>query len=237
MAPELETTKAQLEELLYAMFREKEAPLICDLHRLATGAGLLDLAEALYPWTEGSYRNIFSQPTDVDLASDYIVFDISEMDDEMRPVAMQVVLSWLWRNIFADPRPRLIYVDEAWCLLKSAGDWFAAAYKRARKHWAGFSINDHEVETLLNSDVMKTILTNSATKLLFSQEPSAVPALAKAFDLTDLEQQAILSGSPGEALFYAENSHVRLRVITPPEWESLLSTSPSFLYARRAANA
>jgi hypothetical protein len=237
MAPDLEVGKAQLEELLYTMFREKDAPQICDLHRIAGEAGFSSLAEALYPWNEGSYRNIFSQPTDVDLNSDYIVFDISEMDDEMRPVAMQVILSWLWRNIFANPKPRLIYVDEAWCLLKSAGDWFAAAYKRARKHWAGFSINDHEVETLLNSDVMKTILTNSATKLLFTQEPSAVPALTRAFDLTEMEQQAILTGSPGEALFYAENSHVRLKVITPPEWDSFLSTSPSVIYARRAANA
>ncbi len=232
MAQELDIGKAQLEELLYAMFKEKSAPLIGDLYRLSKERGMEDLAEALYPWHQGSYRHIFSYPTDVDLSSDYLVFDISEMDEDLRPIAMQVILSWLWRNIFSNPKPRLIYVDEAWCLLKSAGDWFAAAYKRARKHWAGFSLNDHEVETLLNSDVMKTVLTNSATKLLFSQEPSAIDALSRAFDLTDGEQMAILGGSPGEGLLYAENSHVSLRVISPPEFESFLSTSPALIHSR-----
>lgn len=235
MAPEIDLGKAQLEELLYSMFKEKNAPLIGDLYRLSKDRGMNDLAEALYPWHQGSYRHIFSYPTDVDLSSDYLVFDISEMDEDLRPIAMQVILSWLWRNIFSNPKPRLIYVDEAWCLLKSAGDWFAAAYKRSRKHWAGFSLNDHEVETLLNSDVMKTVLTNSATKLLFSQEPSALGALTQAFDLTDGEQMAILGGSPGEGLLYAENSHVSLRVVSPPAFESFLSTSPALIHARSTA--
>jgi conjugal transfer ATP-binding protein TraC len=230
MAPDLNMPKAQLEDILYAMFREKEAPLIEDLHRIAQEKGHDELAQAVYQWHRGSLKNIFSHPTDVKLDADYIVFDISEMDEDLRPVAMQVILSWLWRQIFANPRPRIIYVDEAWCLLSTAASWFSAAYRRARKHWAGFTITEHQVETLLESDVMKSILVNSATKLLFAQEPSALKALTEAFDLTDMEQTAIISADQGSGLLYTGNNHVSLKVVAPEEFHRFLSTTPSELY-------
>ena len=236
MAPDLEISKSALEDVLYTMFREKDKPVISDLHRVADEKGLGNLAEALYPWHQGSLSHIFSQPTDVDMSSEYIVFDISEMDEDLRPVAMQVILSWLWRQIFAFPKPRLVYVDEAWCLLESAGEWFSAAFRRARKHWCGFTITEHQVETLLNSDIMKAILVNSATKVLLAQEASALPALAKAFDLTEGEQTSILGASPGEGLLYAANTHVSLKVISPSEYNEFLTTSPDEVFSGEAVN-
>ena len=235
MAPEVSIPRSRLEELLYATFKEQEAPLLADLYRLSKDRGLEELADAIYPWHAGSLRNIFSRPTDVNLTSDYVVFDVSEMDEDLRPVAMQVILSWIWRNILSNPKPRLIYCDEAWSLLESAGDWFSAAYRRARKHWAGFTITEHQVETLLNSDVMKAILVNSATKVLFAQEPSALPALTSAFDLTEGEQMSILATQPGEGLLYAANSHVSLKVIASEGYVPFLSTSPELLYAKEVA--
>ena len=165
------------------------------------------------------------------LESQYIVFDISEMDEDLRPVAMQVILSWLWRQIFANPKPRIIYVDEAWCLLSTASAWFSAAFRRARKHWAGFTITEHQVETLLESDVMKSILVNSATKLLFAKEPSALGALTAAFDLTDMEQASIISADRGQGLLYTANNHVSLKVVAPESFHRFLYTTPKELYA------
>ncbi|MBU4402638.1 MAG: PrgI family protein [Actinobacteria bacterium] len=229
MCPGLGVPKSRLEELLYSMFKEKEAPLMADLYRHAKERDMGELTEALYPWHQGSLRHIFSQPTDVDLSSDYVVFDISEMDSDLRPVAMQVILSWLWREIFSNPKPRLVFVDEAWCLLEHAGDWFSAAYRRARKHWCGMCITEHQVETLFSSDVMKAILTNSATKVLFSQEASAIRALTDAFDLTAGEENSILGAGPGEGLLYMGNTHVSLKVLLPDAYKPFITTNPEDL--------
>ena len=195
------------------------------LHMGGTGP---QLAQRLRKYTTGTFAGIFSQQSNVDINNPMVVFNIRDLEDELRPVAMYIILSHIWNVVRAQQKRRLLIVDEAWQLMKyddSANFLFSLA-KRARKYHLGLTTITQDVEDFMSSKMGRAIVANSSMQLLLKQSNSAVDVLSDVFKLTEEEKKRLSNFPVGQGLFFAGPSHVHLQVIASETEESLITTRP-----------
>lgn len=196
------------------------------LHMGGTGP---NLAQRLRKYTTGTFAGIFSQQSNIDINNQMVVFNIRDLEDELRPVAMYIVLSHIWNITRADQRRRLLLVDEAWQLMKyedSANFLFSLA-KRARKYYLGLTTITQDVEDFMSSKMGRAIVANSSMQLLLKQSSSAVDVLSDVFKLTDEERKRLSNFPVGQGLFFAGQNHVHVQIIASETEESLITTNPA----------
>ena len=195
------------------------------LHMGGTGPGL---AQRLRKYTSGTFAGIFSQQSNVDINNQMVVFNIRDLEDELRPVAMYIILSHIWNVVRAEQKRRMLIVDEAWQLMKyddSANFLFSLA-KRARKYYLGLTTITQDVEDFMSSKMGRAIVANSSMQLLLKQSASAVDVLSDVFKLTDEEKKRLANFPVGQGLFFAGANHVHIRIIASETEESLITTKP-----------
>ena len=196
------------------------------LHMEGTGP---QLAQRLRKYTTGTFAGIFSQQSNVDINNQMVVFNIRDLEDELRPVAMYIVLSHIWNVVRAEQKRRLLIVDEAWQLMQfedSANFLFSLA-KRARKYYLGLTTITQDVEDFMSTKMGRAIVANSSMQLLLKQSASAVDVLSDVFKLTDEEKKRLANFPVGQGLFFARPNHVYIQIIASETEESLITTNPS----------
>jgi conjugal transfer ATP-binding protein TraC len=185
------------------------------------------LAQRLRKYTTGTFSGIFSQQSNVDINNKFVVFNIRDLEDELRPVAMYIILNYIWNKVKADKRRRNLIVDEAWQLMKyddSANFMFSIA-KRARKYQLGLTTISQDVEDFLSSRLGRAVVSNSSLQMLLKQAPSAVDLVGDTFKLTEAEKRHLTQFAVGEGLFFAGLSHVILKVLASDTESQLVSSS------------
>lgn len=205
-------------------------PTIIDLYEtlLHIGGSGPQLAQRLRKYTTGTFAGIFSQQSNIDINNTMVVFNIRDLEDELRPVAMYIVLSHIWNIIRTKQKKRMLIVDEAWQLMKyddSASFLFSMA-KRARKYYLGLTTISQDVEDFMSSKMGRAIVTNSSMQLLLKQSSSAVDVLASVFKLTEEEQKRLANFPIGQGLFFAGLSHVHIQIEASPTEKEFITTNP-----------
>ncbi len=208
-----------------------QPPTISDLYEtlLHMGSTGPQLAQRLRKYTTGTFAGIFSQQSSVNINNPMVVFNIRDLEDELRPVAMYIILSYIWNKTRSDQRKRLLLVDEAWQLMKyddSANFLFSLA-KRARKYYLGLTTITQDVEDFMGSKMGRAIVANASMQLLLKQSTSAVDVLSEVFKLTDEERKRLAQFPVGQGLFFAGQSHVHLQILASPTEHSLITTNPA----------
>jgi conjugal transfer ATP-binding protein TraC len=191
------------------------------------------LAQRLRKYTTGTFSGIFSNQSNVSLDNDFVVFNIRDLEQELRPVAMYIVLNYVWNTVKSESRKRLLYVDEAWQLMSyedSANFLFSVA-KRARKYNLGLTIISQDVEDFLSSRMGRAVVSNSSMQILLKQAPSAVDLVADTFKLTSEEKKRLSQFPVGQGLFFAGVNHVHVRIEASPTETELITTKPSEISA------
>jgi conjugal transfer ATP-binding protein TraC len=186
------------------------------------------LAQRLRKYTTGTFAGIFSQQSNVDINNPMVVFNIRDLEDELRPVAMYIVLNYIWNTTKADKKRRILIIDEAWQLMKyedSANFMFSLA-KRARKYNLGLTTITQDVEDFMGSRMGRAIVANASMQLLLKQSPSAVDVLTEVFKLTSEEKKRLTQFPVGQGLFFAGQSHVHIQIIPSPTESGLITTTP-----------
>lgn len=206
-------------------------PTIIDLYDtlLHMGGTGPELAQRLRKYTTGTFAGIFSQQSNVDINNHMVVFNIRDLEDELRPVAMYIVLSHIWNIVRSDQRKRMLIVDEAWQLMKyddSANFLFSLA-KRARKYYLGLTTITQDVEDFMGSKMGRAIVANSSMQLLLKQSASAVDVLAEVFKLTDEEKKRLANFPVGQGLFFAGQNHVHIQIVASQTEQQLVTTNPA----------
>jgi conjugal transfer ATP-binding protein TraC len=192
-----------------------------------TGSGP-GLAQRLRQYTTGTFSGIFSEQSNVELDNPFLVFNIRDLEDALRPVGMYIVLNYIWNKVKSDRRKRLLIVDEAWQLMKfddSANFMFSLA-KRARKYYLGLTTISQDVEDFLSSKMGRAVVANSSLQLLLKQAPSATDIIADTFKLTQEEKNRLSQFPVGEGLFFAGLNHVIIRILASETETQLISTNP-----------
>jgi type IV secretory pathway VirB4 component len=195
------------------------------LHMGGTGP---QLAQRLRKYTTGTFAGIFSQQSNTDINNPFAVFNIRDLEDELRPVAMYIVLNFIWNKTKADQKRRILVIDEAWQFMKyedSASFIFSLA-KRARKYNLGITTISQDVEDFIGSRMGRAIVANASMQLLLKQSPTAVDMLADVFKLTSEEKKRLSQFPVGQGLFFAGQSHVHIQIMPSPTETNLITTNP-----------
>ena len=207
-----------------------QSPTIIDLYDtlLHMGGSGPQLAQRLRKYTTGTFAGIFSQQSNIDINNTMVVFNTRDLEDELRPVAMYVILSHIWNIIRTEKKKRMLIVDEAWQLMKyddSANFMFSLA-KRARKYYLGLTTVTQDVEDFMSSKMGRAIVANSSMQLLLKQSSSAVDVLSDVFKLTEEEKKRLANFPVGQGLFFAGQSHVHIQIEASETEKQLITTSP-----------
>jgi conjugal transfer ATP-binding protein TraC len=213
-------------------------PTIADLYDvlLHMGGTGPQLAQRLRKYTTGTFAGIFSQQSNININNPLVVFNIRDLEDELRPVAMYIVLNFIWNRTKADQKKRILIVDEAWQLMKyedSANFLFSLA-KRARKYNLGITTITQDVEDFMGSRMGRAIVANASMQILLKQSTSAVDVLAATFRLTSEEKKRLSQFPVGQGLFFAGQNHVHIQVIASPTETGLITTDPAQVQAINA---
>jgi len=208
----------------------KTPPLLEDLQEILKGIeGGGDLSAKLYKYTKGTYAGFFNQQSNIDINNRLVVFGIRDLEEELRPIAMYVVLNYIWTAIRKNLKKRLTAIDEGWWLLKyeESASFLFSLVKRARKYYMGVTFITQDIEDVLNSPYGKPIITNSSLALLLKQSPANIDILARAFNLTEQEKAILLQAAVGTGLFLAEDKHAAIQVLASYAEDQIITSNPA----------
>lgn len=208
-------------------------PTIMDLYDTLLHMGNTgpQLAQRLRKYTSGTFAGIFSQQSNIVIDNQMVVFNVRDLEDELRPVAMYIALNYIWNRTKADQKRRILIVDEAWQFMKyedSANFLFSLA-KRARKYNLGVTTITQDVEDFMGSRLGRAIVANASMQILLKQSASAVDVLAGVFKLTEEEKKRLSQFPVGQGLFFAGQNHVHIQITASPTETGLITTNPSQL--------
>ncbi len=217
-------------------FTGKEPPTLHNLvDVLQTTEGGEDMAKVLKKFTEGSFAGLFNKQTNINVNSQLMVFQTRDLEESLRPMAIYIVLNFLWNEVRSSLKKRLIIMDEAWNIMQyeDSARFLYGLIKRARKYYLGITTITQDVEDFMNSPYGKPIVTNAAMQLLLKQAPSAVDSLQKAFNMTEGEKYLLLNAGVGQGVFFAGRKHVALQIVASPKEHEIVTTNPEELSRRR----
>ncbi|MEX1112310.1 MAG: DUF87 domain-containing protein [Candidatus Andersenbacteria bacterium] len=215
-----------------------EVPTLQDFYNILRDMqGGQNIALRIQRYVEGTFAGVFNRPTNIDLDNQLIVFNIRDMEEELRPIAMYVVLGFIWNRVRSQLKRRILAVDEAWIMMQhdeSAKFLFSMA-KRARKYYLGVTTITQDISDFLGSKYGKPIVTNSSIQLLLRQSPAAIDLLAEVFYLTDHEKFRLLESDVGEGIFFAGLKHVAIKVVASYAEDQIITSDPQQVLAIEAA--
>lgn len=207
-----------------------QPPTVMDLYDtlLHMGGTGPQLAQRLRKYTTGTFAGIFSQQSNLDINNQMVVFNIRDLEDELRPVAMYIVLNFIWNKTKTDQKRRILVVDEAWQLMKyeDSANFLYSLAKRARKYNLGVTTITQDVEDFMGSRMGRAIVANASMQFLLKQSPSAVDVLADVFKLTSEEKNRLSQFPVGQGLFFAGQNHVHIQIVASPTETGLITTNP-----------
>jgi len=211
--------------------QNREAPLVEDLYKSLIGMEdekARSLAARLEKYIKGSFAGIFNQKTTVNLTNPFVVFGIKNLEESLRPVAMHIVLDYIWTVVKKTLKKRLLVVDEAWYLMQyeDSAQFLRGIVKRGRKYYLGVTTITQDVDDFLQTPYGKEIVTNSAIQILLKQHTAAIDLIGEVFYLSQGEKQLLLSADKGQGIFFAGQNHVAIQIISSEDEHKLITSNP-----------
>jgi len=207
-------------------------PTMSDLYQVLRSLdGGEVLAVRLEKYTEGIFAGFLNHATNIKVDNQLVVFNIRDMEEELRPVAMYIILQFVWNEMRTNIKKRIVLVDEAWVMMKyeDAASFLFGLAKRCRKYFTGLTTITQDVNDFLSSRYGKAIVTNSSLQLLLKQSPAGIDVISDTFYLTDQEKFLLLESNVGEGIFFAGTNHVAIKVVASYSEDQIITTDPSQL--------
>lgn len=221
-----------------ANFALIEPPLLSDFELVLSGMeGSESLVARLSKYTKGTWAGFMNRPTNVDMNKKLVVFSVRDMEDDLKPVAMYIITHHIWNTVRKELRKRLLIIDEAWWMMRSAdtASFLFSIAKRGRKYFLGISTITQDVSDFLNSPYGIPMITNSSIQLLLRQSPTSVDLVQQTFKLSDEEKYLLLESDVGEGIFFAGLKHVAIKIIASYTEDQIITSDPSQILAIRKA--
>ena len=211
--------------------QSREPPLMEDLYKTLVGmevADALDLAARIEKFVKGSFVGIFDKQTNISITNPFTVFSVKDLQDALRPIAMFIILDYIWTRVKKDLKKRILIVDEAWHMMRypDTAQFLWSVVKRARKYYLGLTTITQDVEDFLGQDIGKAIVTNSAMQLLLKQSPAAIDKIGEVYYLSQGEKRLLLAANVGEGIFFAGPHHAPIRIVASENENKLITTKP-----------
>lgn len=222
----------------------KKMPTLKDLYEeLLSKDETKPLALMIEKFAVGSLST-FGGETNVDLANKYIVLDISEMTDHLKPLGMFMALDFVWDKAKESRiQKKVIFLDELWTLIgassnRMAADYVLEIFKVIRGYGGAAIAATQDIGDFFSLDdgkYGKGVINNSRIKFILQLEEDEAIAVQKYLSLSDEETMQIIRNQRGEALLCANRNKVCIDVKASPFLYDLLTTKRSDL-ERRSKN-
>jgi len=209
-------------------------PLLTDFQSILEGmAGAESLVTRIEKYTKGTYSGFMNQHTNVNMQNNLIVFAIRDMEESLRPIAMFIILRYIWNTIRHKLKKRIVVVDEAWWMMQydDGASFLYGLAKRGRKYWLGLTTITQDVADFMKSSYGAPIVSNSSMQLLLRQSPATIDMVKKTFNLTEEEKYLLLESEVGEGLFFAGQKHVAIKIVASYVEDQIITTSPEQIQA------
>ena len=227
--------KAAVDKAVLKVYKKakKEQPLLQDLYAQLHSLGQLQLCERLEKYISGSSSEIFNSHTNIELDNRLVIFDIKDMPANLRPIMMLIISNFIQNQVKAKPEKRMLVIDEGWLLLQheQSARFIAGLVRRARKYYLGVSFISQQADDFLKSDYGRAIASQSALRILMRQDTTTIKTVVSEFNLSEYEQQFLLTCERGDALIIADQNHVAVKVVASDKEHPLITTDPTELYA------
>ena len=210
-------------------FSNLPPPILSDLQSVMEGlTGAESMAVRLKKYTQGTFAGFLNNPTNVSLENRFVVFSIRDMEEELRPIAMYLILNHIWTQVRRDLKKRILVVDEAWWLMKYTlgAEFLFNIAKRARKYYLGLTTITQDIPDFMATPQGKAIVTNSSMQVLMKQSPAAIDVVRQTFNLTDAEKYYLLEARVGFGLFFIGQNHVGIRVVASYAEDQIITSDP-----------
>ncbi len=204
-------------------------PLMSDFQEiLESMAGTESLVKRIKKFTKGTFADFFNNHSNISLDKNFVVFGIRDMEDSLRPIALYIVMRYIWNMVRSQLKKRILVIDEAWWLMQSedGASFLFGLVKRGRKYWLGVTTITQDVADFMKSDYGRAIVTNSSLQFLMKQSTATIDVVQKTFNLTEQEKYLLLEAAVGEGLFFAGKKHVALSVVASQTENEIITTSP-----------
>ena len=213
----------------FSAFTAASFPTMSDLYAvLGNMEGAESLAARLERYTEGIFGGFLNQQTNIQTEKQLMVFNIRDLEDELRPIAMYIILQYIWNEMRTKTKKRVVVVDEAWVMMQheDAASFLFGIAKRCRKYYTGLTTITQDIGDFASSRYGKPIITNSSMQLLLRQSPSSIDLVAETFYLTDHEKFLLLESNVGEGIFFAGAKHAAIKVIASYSEDQIITSDP-----------
>jgi len=208
---------------------KERIPLMSDFENvLESMEGADSLVRRVRKFTKGTFSQFFNQPTNISMDKNFVVFGIRDMEDELRPMAMFIIMRYIWNQVRSELKKRILVIDEAWWLMQSedGASFLFGTCKRARKYWLGVTTITQDVGDFMKSAYGQPIITNSSLQLLMKQSPATIDLVKKTFNLTEEEKYLLLEAEVGEGIFFAGQKHVAIKAVASYTEDQIITTAP-----------
>lgn len=201
-----------------------------------------DLAKLIRRYVTGTL-SLFNHPTNVNLQSNLVCFDLHELSSELKPLALLIILDHIWVRVSANRRAgrrTWLIIDEFQLLLDSpyARSQIDRFFTRGGK-W-DFYINaiTQNLSRVLNSEETRYMFQNSPFVTILQQTSDLLPDFQELFNLSESQTKVLATAHPGEGLYVFKNRVVHFDFqIDPkicPTLYDICTTRPADI-KRRAA--
>ncbi len=217
---------------------EARIPLMEDFEQVLEGMeGAESLVRRVRKFTKGTFAQFFNQPTNISMEKPLVVFGTRDMEDELRPMAMFIVMRYIWNKVRSELKKRILVIDEAWWLMRTedGASFLYGIAKRARKYWLGVTTITQDVGDFMKSSYGQPIITNSSLQLLMKQSPATIDVVQKTFNVTEEEKYLLLEAEVGEGIFFAGQKHVAIKVVASYTEDQIITTAPEEVLKIRKA--
>ncbi|MDG3142441.1 AAA family ATPase, partial [Streptococcus suis] len=147
-----------------------------------------ELATKTEIYTKGSL-NLFAHPTNVDMTSNLIVFDLKGLSNKLKTFALLVLQDYIWQEVIAAQGVQTLrlYWDELHLTFRTQTDaaFFAELWARIRKYGGMPTGITQNLGTLLAMEEGRNLLSNSEFMILLKQKPQDIARLREILDLPD----------------------------------------------------
>lgn len=215
-----------------AEFAKLEPPTMADLQMvLENMSGAENLSTRIKKYTEGTFAGFLNHRTNISVDKGLVVFNIRDMEEELRPVAMYLILHYIWTLIRSERKRRMLVVDEAWWMMQheDAASFLFSIAKRCRKYYMGLTTITQDVTDFMSSRYGKPIVTNSSIQFLLKQSPAAIKVIVDTFYLTDEEKFLLLESNVGEGIFFAGAKRAAIKVVASYSEDQIITSDPAQL--------
>ena len=166
------------------------------------------VAEGVEYYTRGS-MDIFAHHTNVAVDNRLVVFNVRDLGDQLRQIALIIVFDFIWNRMIENKNKGVrtyCYCDEIHVMFQSyySSNFLKQLYKRGRKYGLCITGLTQNVEDLLRSEQARGMISNSDFIMMLNQSNEDLRILANMLNISETQMGFVTGADAGSGLLFAE---------------------------------